>query len=89
MGLVCGDALSAPIASSAVGAVSLAMTLHEVEESLVDAVLDEIWRILALGGVLFFFDRMLFEPRSPAEELVILTENAYHKAVEYALEAKY
>lgn len=51
--------------------------------------LDEIWRILTPGGVLFFFDRILFKPRIPAEELVILTENAYHKALEYALGVKY
>ena len=51
--------------------------------------LDETWRILTPGGVLFFFDRILFEPRNPAEELIILTESAYHKAVEYALGAKY
>ena len=82
--LVCCDASTLPFRSAAFASSTMILTLHEIDEKLVDKVLDEVWRALRVDGVLFFADKLLFEATKPSEELTLLVEEIYHKVVEHA-----
>jgi len=77
------DAARLPIRDESLGASSVILTLHEVEEELVCNVINEVWRVLKRNAAVLFVDKCLFEPLKPSEELAVLTEEAYHKALEY------
>ncbi len=77
------DASSLPFRDMAFDAVLMALTLHEVEVKLAEGIVNEVRRVLRGEGTLLFIDKCLFKPASPSEELTLLTEEAYHKAIEY------
>jgi len=59
-----------------------------VEESKINDIIREVWRVLVDGASFLVIDKVLEEYRNPAEKLVFLTELAYHKAIEYVCGAK-
>ncbi|OYT47618.1 MAG: hypothetical protein B6U85_04835 [Desulfurococcales archaeon ex4484_42] len=81
--LITCDASNLSVRSESIDIVTLFLTLHEIEENLVDNVLSEIRRVMRVNGILFFVDKFLFNSSSPNEKLTLLTEEAYHKALEY------
>ncbi len=82
--ILCADASHMPLRDSAVESITMVFALHEIEVKKVDAVLQELKRVLKRGGKLLIVDRVRKEGLSIAETLPILTEDAYHKAEEYA-----
>ncbi len=54
-----------------------------MEEKIFDRVIEEVYRVLQTHGKFLVIDKIVCEFRSPSEELTVLTELAYHKAVEY------
>ncbi len=80
---VCGDISYLPIRSSSVHGIVSILVLHEVEESKINDVIREVWRVLVDGASFLVIDKVLDNYENPAEELVFLTELAYHKAIEY------
>ena len=85
---ICGDISRLPIRSSSVHGIVSILVLHEVEESKINDIIREVWRVLVDGASFLVIDKVLEEYRNPAEELVFLTELAYHKAIEYVYGAK-
>ncbi len=86
--LICCNASHLPIRDLSLGAVTSFLILHEVEEELVGEVLNEVRRVLKIGSHFIVIDKYSFKPETPAEELTLLTEEAYHKALHYALGIK-
>lgn len=84
IGLVCGDASELPFRSSSIGSAVALLTLHEVDSDRVELLLREVHRVLREKGLFLVVVKVLTEFRSPAEELTVLTEVAYHKARELA-----
>ena len=84
IGLVCGDASELPFRSSSIGSAVALLALHEVDSDRVELLLREVRRVLREKGLFLVVDKVLTEFRSPAEELTVLTEVAYHKARELA-----
>jgi len=85
---ICGDIACLPIRSSSIHGIVSILVLHEVEESKINDVIREVWRILVDGASFLVIDKVLEKYGNPAEELVFLTELAYHKAIEYVYRAK-
>lgn len=83
------DASMIPIRNTSIAAAAMVLTLHEVDERLADMVLDEVWRTLKPDGMLFFVEKFLFKTSKPSEKLTMLTEEAYHKAVEYVIGSRF
>lgn len=77
------DASHLPIRSSSIDSAATILTFHEVEEKIFDRVIEEVYRVLQTHGKFLVIDKVVCEFRSPSEELTVLTELAYHKAVEY------
>jgi len=81
--LICCDASTLPFRDLSIPTSTMSLTLHEINEKLVDSVLNEVWRVLKAGGKLLFIDKILFKASSPSEGLTALTEEAFHKVMEY------
>ena len=86
--IVCCDFSKLPFRSRVFDSSTMFLVLHEVEDSLVDNVLGEVWRVLKYGGILFFVDKILYSTAKPSEKLTLLVEELYHRVVEYALGVK-
>jgi len=82
------DAARLPLRDESLGAASMILTLHEVEENSVEDVISEVWRVLRKGATVLFVDKISFKPSRPSEELTLLTEDVYHKALEYVERVK-
>ena len=80
---ICADAASLPLRDSSIDSVTAVLTLHEVGEAVIDRVLEEVRRVLSPNGNFLVIDKALITFGTPAEELTIMTELAYHKALEY------
>ncbi len=83
--LVQADASHLPLRGNSIGAISMSLLLHEVDSRLIRLVASEASRTLKPSGLLLVVDRVLFKPSKPSEEVVLEAEEAYHKALEYAL----
>ena len=83
LSLVCSDASQLPIRSKSIDLALSMLTLHEVEERSIPSFLSEAYRVVADNGVLILVDKVLPRNPSPSEELVVLTEVAYHNAAYY------
>ncbi len=82
--LVCSDASRSPFRNGSADLITMFLTLHEVEEDIVDSIILEAKRVLKKDSLLLFIDKYLFKASKPSEEVSLMTEEAYHKAMEYA-----
>ncbi len=80
---VCADSSQLPFRSKVFGLITVIYTLHEVSEDSIENVLEEIYRVLEVSGTLIVVDKVALEGLDPPERLTLLTEEAYHKALEY------
>jgi len=80
---ICADAAYLPLRDSSINSVVAVLTLHEVDEAAIDRVLEEVRRVLRPNGDFLIIDKILTTFESPTEELTVMTEHAYHKALEY------
>ena len=82
--LICSTSTKIPLREDIVDHIVSFMTLHELYEDEIDATLDEAHRVLKSGGKFIVGDKIRYKPASPSEELPLLTEYTYHKAIFYA-----
>jgi len=80
---ICADAAYLPLRDSSINSVTAVLTLHEVDEAAIGRVLEEVCRVLRSNGDFLIIDKVLTTFESPAEELAVMTEFAYHKALEH------
>lgn len=81
---VCADATRLPFKDESFALVTATLTVHEFERSSVRSALLEVKRVLMPEGRLVVIDKCRISGLSPQEELTLLTEEAYHKALKYA-----
>jgi len=81
---ICGSTSSLPLRSQSVNVITTTLMFHELSGELVDPTLCEVWRVLKEEGKFIVADKIMFKPSSPSEELTLLTEKAYHRALLYA-----
>lgn len=82
--LICSSASALPLRSRSVDTVITTLMFHELSEELVDPTLREVLRVLKEEGEFIVVDKIAFKPSSPSEELTLLTEETYHRALLYA-----
>jgi len=83
--LICCDVTKLPIRNESITTITMILTLHEVEESLINELFKDLIRVLRINGILFIIDKVLEKFNTKSEELSVIVEEAYHKAKEYAL----
>jgi len=79
---VCGDVSTAPFRNGSFTEALAFLTLHEVRGDVAES-LRGVRRVLR--GVFVVVDKYLARDLSPPQALTLLTEEAYHKALRYAL----
>jgi ubiquinone/menaquinone biosynthesis C-methylase UbiE len=85
---ICSTSSMLPIRDNAIDNVISMMMLHELYIEDVEPTLDEAYRVLKSEGRLIVGDKLRIKPSRPSEELPILTEDTYHKAILYAIGKK-
>jgi len=76
--LVNCSAHALPLRSGSMDCVMMVLTMHELPRDLVDAVLEEVARVLKPGRRLLVADKAFRKPQRPSELLPYLVEVAYH-----------
>jgi|Deesub1362B_J571_1020462.scaffolds.fasta_scaffold00023_105 ubiquinone/menaquinone biosynthesis C-methylase UbiE len=82
--LVYSSSSHLPFRGESLDTVSCILLFHELFRDLVKPTLEEASRVLRRSGLFIVADKIWVKADSPREDLPLLTEKVYHKAVYYA-----